>query len=541
MCWKYACTADTGQQIPLADPRDRQSTAFLQLEARYRLNLILPDQPTMPPVSPQELENIREAIAKAQEMKRQREIQKVEHKRQYNRGRYWTLKTGESEREKKQRVDDSLTDMGVDPVALGLSNDAAAVMASMANGVASFIHGRHGRCYLMPQRRDPEMPCFSCTCRSYATNHYFVTKWPVDSSKAEVDTDQDTESSTSDDATNDGTSSTVASDTEDDIGGLSNDCSIKSAISNNEDCSIVLIKGIGGGGDQILISARRTRTTRSMMSTTAAAAAPVVAVVTPPKAPSKSSVPEEKGLDNVTRQADVYLAEEFRLEEAVLGKVISRPLNDRVRSGAICISSYKPRFCLSYSFYKRHDKKRFILAAGKNVLRYSELGGPEISEYDTDGSSSTYHTLLLHDPNARDQTLSGIAVLYYYPVPQTKYWWLSYLTTKREVREDNESKKRRGYGRMIMWRWINLARSAEGVEELFLEVRREWKAVKLYKSLNFEEVDWDLLSAEIKGHFVSIPQDPKNPQSKMTVEHLYKHEGDADFMLMRLKLSVFDK
>ena len=156
MCWKYACTADTGQQIPLADPRDRQSTAFLQLEARYRLNLILPDQPTMPPVSPQELENIREAIAKAQEMKRQREIQKVEHKRQYNRGRYWTLKTGESEREKKQRVDDSLTDMGVDPVALGLSNDAAAVMASMANGVASFIHGRHGRCYLMPQRRDPE-------------------------------------------------------------------------------------------------------------------------------------------------------------------------------------------------------------------------------------------------------------------------------------------------------------------------------------------------------------------------------------------------
>ena len=94
---------------------------------------------------------------------------------------------------------------------------------------------------------------------------------------------------------------------------------------------------------------------------------------------------------------------------------------------------------------------------------------------------------------------------------------------------------------MIMWRWINLARSAEGVEELFLEVRREWKAVKLYKSLNFEEVDWDLLPAEIKGHFVSIPQDPKSPQSKMTVEHLYKHEGDADFMLMRLKLSVFDK
>ena len=469
--------------------------------------------------------NIMAAIEKAQRMKREKEP-----KRQYDRQRYQKIKAGvwdQEQKEKKRRIDQNLTDVGVDRVALGLSDDAAAAMASMANGVPSFVHGRQGRCYLMPQRHDPEMPCFSCTCGSYATDHFFVTKWS-DSSKAELDAESST--SGADDVTNDGSCATFASDSEDDLGGIS-----KSTDKDNEDCPIVPIKGIGGGGYEIPTSARKTRTTRS------AVADPVVAVVTPPKAPSKSSAPVEEGLDNVTRQADVYLAEQYRLEEAVLGFIISRPFNDRGKGGEVCVSSYRPRFCLSYLFYKRHDKKRFILSAGKNVMRYSELGGPEISEYDTDGSSSTYHTLLLHDPNATDQTMSGIAVLYYYPVPQTKFWWLSYLTTKREAREDDESKKRRGYGRMIMWRWINLARAVEGVEELFLEVKRGWKAVNLYKSLNFEEVGWDLLPAEIKGHFVRIPQDPRNPQSKMTVEHLYKHEGDADFMLMRLKLSIFDE
>lgn len=64
------------------------------------------------------------------------------------------------------------------------------------------------------------------------------------------------------------------------------------------------------------------------------------------------------------------------------------------------------------------------MEAGKTVMHYSELGGPDLSEKPIRDSSSAHHTLLLHDPNAGDQKISGLSIIYYMPVPDTTFWWL---------------------------------------------------------------------------------------------------------------------
>ena len=87
----------------------------------------------MSAVSQEEMAKIMATIEKAQRMQREKEP-----RRQYDRQRYQKIKAGVWDRErkeKKRRIDQNLAHMNVDPVALGLSDDAAAAMASMANGV----------------------------------------------------------------------------------------------------------------------------------------------------------------------------------------------------------------------------------------------------------------------------------------------------------------------------------------------------------------------------------------------------------------------
>ena len=100
------------------------------------------------------------------------------------------------------------------------------------------------------------------------------------------------------------------------------------------------------------------------------------------------------------------------------------------------------------------------MEAGKNVMHYSELGGPDLSEKPIRDSSSAHHTLLLHDPNAGDQKMSGLSIIYYMPVPDTTFSWL-FVFDDREGSKGDANKKppnnRKGCGKMIIWRFVNLA------------------------------------------------------------------------------------
>ena len=81
-----------------------------------------------------------------------------------------------------------------------------------------------------------------------------------------------------------------------------------------------------------------------------------------------------------------------------------------------------------------------------------------------------------------------------------------------------------------------MARRAEGVEEIWLEVRPELMgARKMYAKLGFLEVDWDDLPKEIED-YVMVSPDILNPQAKVK-NRVYQHRNE--FKLMRLNLSVF--
>jgi len=92
----------------------------------------------------------------------------------------------------------------------------------------------------------------------------------------------------------------------------------------------------------------------------------------------------------------------------------------------------------------------------------------------------------------------------------------------------------------MIWRFVNLARRTERVDEIYLEVKQEWNAVKLYRRLQFEEVEWCVLPKEIQDFSITVPKDRTDPQSQKLQERVYKHFGDDDYILMRLELSIFD-
>ena len=81
-----------------------------------------------------------------------------------------------------------------------------------------------------------------------------------------------------------------------------------------------------------------------------------------------------------------------------------------------------------------------------------------------------------------------------------------------------------------------MARQAEGVKEIWLEVRPELKGARaLYGKLGFEESDWNDLPKEIED-YVMVSPDILNPQAKVR-NRVYQHQNE--FILMRLDLSIF--
>ena len=170
-----------------------------------------------------------------------------------------------------------------------------------------------------------------------------------------------------------------------------------------------------------------------------------------------------------------------------------------------------------------------IIEAGKELFASRWV---EDAETRRKGSSSKYYTLLLHDHNAKSGILeSGLSSIYFRPMENTKYWWLSYLTTR-----EGTLTERKGFGSMMMWRFINMARRAEGVEQIWLEVRPELKGARaLYANLGFVELDWNDLPKEIED-YVMVSPDLFNPQAKAK-NRVYQHPNE--FVLMRLELSIF--
>ena len=171
-----------------------------------------------------------------------------------------------------------------------------------------------------------------------------------------------------------------------------------------------------------------------------------------------------------------------------------------------------------------------VIEAGKELFASRWV---EEAETRRKGSSSKYYTLLLHDHNAESGILgSGLSSIYFRPLENTKYWWLSYLTTR-----EGTLTERKGYGSMMMWRFINMARRAEGVEEIWLEVKPKLKGARaLYEKLGFvEQVDWNDLPKEIED-YVMVSPDILNPQAKVR-NRVYQHQHE--YILMRLDLSMF--
>ena len=279
------------------------------------------------------------------------------------------------------------------------------------------------------------------------------------------------------------------------------------------------------------------------------------AVVTPPEKtaakPSKSATVQvfiEKGADAVTHNADKVIAKHFNSNDtraAIFGLEISRPLGDRKLSGKIAVSWYPPKYLPVFgdgSGTKRMRKEdivghsNHIIHVGKNIMKQSEWNVDE-AEANVFGSSTKYHSLLVHDPNIAATAKAGLSIIYFKPVAM-KYFWLSFITTARNARRNKKEERGRGYGRMILWRLIKLAHLADGIEEIYLEVNPEWKtAIGLYRSLQFEEISWDLLPKEIEACEFEVKANEHPECKKIDYESLFKHHGE--YKLMRLNLSVF--
>ena len=179
-----------------------------------------------------------------------------------------------------------------------------------------------------------------------------------------------------------------------------------------------------------------------------------------------------------------------------------------------------------------------IIHVGKSIMQKQSEWNVEEAEAEVFGSSTKYHTLLLHDPTIRSIEKAGLSIVYFKPVA-AKYFWLSFVTTTMTARRVKKEDHGRGYGRMIMWRLIKLARMADGIEEIYLEVNPEWTtAVDLYQSLGFEESAWDQLPQEIETFEFEVKASDNPECKKVEHETLFKHH--EEYMLMRLKLSVFD-
>lgn len=88
----------------------------------------------------------------------------------------------------------------------------------------------------------------------------------------------------------------------------------------------------------------------------------------------------------------------------------------------------------------------------------------------------------------------------------------------------------------MMWRMINLARRAEDIDEIWLEVQPDLEGVQqMYQRLGFEAMEWDDLPADVANYEMEFP-DVADPH-KTKKERVYKHWGE--FVLMRLDLSIF--
>ena len=285
--------------------------------------------------------------------------------------------------------------------------------------------------------------------------------------------------------------------------------------------------------------------------------ATVPAVVTPPEklAPKIDLSPkiialQEKGVDAATCRADNSVAKQFNSADpkaAVFGRAITRPLGDRNLTGKIALSWYLPNFLplLGDGNGSRRMRKENIawhsnriIHVGKSIMQKQSEWNVEEAEAKVFGSSTKYHTLLLHDPTIRSIEKAGLPIVYFKPVA-TKYFWLSFVTTTMAARRAKKEDHGRGYGRMIMWRLINLARKADGIEEIYLEVNPEWTtAIDLYQSMGFEESAWDQLPQEIETFEFEVKANDNSECKKVEHETLFKHHDE--YMLMRLKLSMFD-
>ena len=246
--------------------------------------------------------------------------------------------------------------------------------------------------------------------------------------------------------------------------------------------------------------------------------------------------PVEEGLDRRTKRIDKEVAKMFNESLSFFDKQITKPDKalKKEGNGANRLVSFSGYAAYS-TFGSRADpsdsvmQRKGIMSAGKNVFAGRWVEDSENQYY---GSSSKYYTLLIRDPNREgDVGKTGICSIYFRPLENTGYWWLSYLSTV-----EGSATERKGYGTMIMWRMINLARRAEDVREIWLEVDPDLEGVqKLYQTLGFEEVPWDKLPSGISNYEMVYP-DVGDPQ-KTKRERVYKHQGK--FVLMRLNLSIF--
>ena len=256
-----------------------------------------------------------------------------------------------------------------------------------------------------------------------------------------------------------------------------------------------------------------------------------------------SNVPTEDGVNRQLKRVDKDILEKFNSDEPFYAIKISKPTKAKKAEKRhnrkyqfLSISGFPANTnpvasCSRLQISKNAEliMQNDIIEAGKELFASRWV---EEAETRRKGSSSKYYTLLLHDHNAENGiSQSGLSSIYFRPLENTKYWWLSYLTTR-----EGALTERKGYGSMMMWRFINMARRAEGVEEIWLEVRPELMgARKMYAKLGFLEVDWDDLPKEIED-YVMVSPDILNPQAKVK-NRVYQHRNE--FKLMRLNLLVF--
>ena len=250
--------------------------------------------------------------------------------------------------------------------------------------------------------------------------------------------------------------------------------------------------------------------------------------------------PFENGINRRTKRIDELAAKNFNSGLPFFDQLITKPskalkAEDRPEAEYqdVAFSGYSPNSLPgSQTDVKRKlplfRLRKGIIKAGKNV--HGSIWMEEAESFFIK-SSSKYYTLLLRDHTEMgDISKSGICSMYFRPLENTKYWWLSYLTTVRD------STSRRGYGTLMMWRMINLARRAEDIDEIWLEVQPDLEGVQqMYQRLGFEAMEWDDLPADVANYEMEFP-DVADPH-KTKKERVYKHWGE--FVLMRLDLSIF--